>query len=314
MMMKKLILFVLAALILALFSLFFIPLGFTSQKIILLDIRLPRVLMAVFVGLALSVSGAAIQSLLRNPLAEPGIIGINSWAALGGILGLYFLPQNILWLRPLLAISLALLSLLLLFLLAGRKTSTLLVILAGIASTSFAAACISLFLNIAPNPWVLGEMIAWLMGSLKRANMNQILFIFPFLIIGLYLLFSCIYALDLLSLGPQIAASQGVNLSWLYWRLNLGIALCVGCITAFCGSIGFVGLIIPHLIRPLAHYKPSHVMILSAPVGVIFMLMADGAIQLIPTRNELYIGVVMAFLGFPLFLHLLLKHKKEGWL
>ncbi len=300
------------ALALALLSLFFIPLGFTTEKLILVEFRLPRIFMAILAGLALSVSGAAIQSLLRNPLAEPGLIGISSWAALGGVLGLYFLPSSFLWLRPLGAMALALLSLCLLFLLAGRRATSLLVILAGIASTSFAAACISLFLNLAPNPWVLGEMMEWMMGSFKHAHMHHIFLILPFLLLGLILLFSCRRSLDILSLGEYVAASQGVNLPWLYWRLNLGIALAVGSITAFCGIIGFVGLIIPHIVRLWAGHRPSHVMFLSAPLGIIFMLMADGLIQLIPTRSELYMGVIMAFLGFPLFIHLLIKQKREG--
>ncbi len=304
------------ALILAILSWLMIPTIIPSallpSKTILLQLRLPRILMAILAGMALSVSGAAIQSLLRNPLAEPGIIGINSWAALGGILGLYFLPTQFLWLRPLLSIALALFALLLLFYLSGRRAAGLILILAGIASTSFAAACMALFLNLAPNPWVLGEMVEWLMGSLKRADISHILFILPPLALGLFLLFSCAKALDLLSLGNQIASSQGVSLTKLYWRVNLGIALCVGAIVAFCGNIGFIGLIIPHIIRPFAKHKPSHVMLLSAPLGVIFMLLSDGFIQLIPTRNELYIGVVMAFLGFPLFLHLLLCYKREA--
>ncbi|MFV0431188.1 MAG: FecCD family ABC transporter permease [Alphaproteobacteria bacterium] len=290
------------------------PAGLT-RNFLILELRFPRMLMAIIAGASLSCSGAAIQSLLRNPLAEPGLLGVSSWAAFGAIGFFYFLGGfSTQFLMPLGGLLGAGFSLIMLFALAHKSRSILTVILAGLVSTSLAGALTSLALNLAPNPWVLGEMVEWLFGTLRRADINQILLALPFTLLGLGLLFSCRSSLDVLSLGEPVAASLGVNIKWLYIRLALGIALNVGVITAFCGSIGFIGLMIPHMVRPLAKNKPSMVMIYSIPAGITMMLAADMLVRLLPTRSELYIGVVMAFIGFPFFLYLLLKQKKRGWL
>lgn len=314
-MIKNISLIILSILLFITLNLLLGPAGLTSNPLILLDVRLPRILMAILAGACLGVSGAAIQSLLRNPLAEPGLLGVSSWAALGAIACFYFISSNQSGLiMPIGGLVGALFSVILLFILSHKSHSILTVILAGLVSSSLAGALISLALNLAPNPWVLGEMVEWLFGTLKRADMQKIIYATPFAVLGLSLLFSTRKQLDVLSLGEPVAASLGVNLRWLYIKLAIGIALSVGVVTAFCGAIGFIGLMVPHLVRPLAKNKPSMVMVYSLFAGILIMLAADLLVRIIPTRNELYIGVVMALIGFPFFLQLLLKQRKKGWL
>ncbi len=288
--------------------------GFTDNHLILFSLRLPRLLMAIMAGGLLGLSGAAIQGFLRNPLAEPALLGVSSWSALGSICVLYFIPaaSKLLWM-PVFGMLGALLSVILLFILSGRQSSIFIVVLAGIVSSNFAAALIALLLNLAPNPWVIGDMMGWLFGSLSRANMAQIFYGFPIALLGGGLIFSCAKDLDILSLGEETAHSLGVNLSWLYIRLAVGIALCVGMVTAFCGAIGFIGLIIPHLLRPWAQHLPSRLLLLSLIGGAILLLLADFIVQRLSFRSELYVGVVSAFIGIPFFFHLLWKQRKRGW-
>lgn len=289
--------------------------GFTLHPQILFAIRLPRVLMAIIAGAVLGLSGAAIQGLLRNPLAEPGLLGVSSWSALGSIYALYFLP-NIsakLFLMPSFGMIGALFSVILLFVLSGRQSSIFIVVLAGIVSSNFAAALIALMLNLAPNPWVIGDMMSWLFGSLSRVTMQQFFYVLSIAAVGAGLIFSCHKGLDALSLGEETAHSMGVNLPWLYIRLAVGIAICVGVVTAFCGAIGFIGLIVPHILRPYANHMPSRLLVLSMFGGAILLLLADFLVQRLTFRSELYVGVVSAFIGVPFFLHLLWKQRKRGW-
>ncbi len=289
--------------------------GLTLHPQILFSIRLPRVLMAVAAGAALGLSGAAIQGLLRNPLAEPGLLGVSSWSALGSIYVLYFLPiaSSKIFLMPIGGMVGALFSVILLFILSGRQSSIFIVVLAGIVSSNLAAALIALMLNLAPNPWVIGDMMGWLFGSLSRSNMQQLLYALPIMILGMILIFSCHKGLDALSLGEETAHSLGVHLPWLYIRLAVGIAICVGVVTAFCGAIGFIGLIVPHILRPWADHMPSKLLTLSMFGGAILLLFADFLVQRIMSRSELYVGVVSAFIGVPFFLHLLWKQRQKGW-
>lgn len=289
--------------------------GFTLHPQILFSLRLPRILMAVMAGAVLGLSGAAIQGFLRNPLAEPALLGVSSWSALGSIYVLYFLPfafTKIIWM-PVGGIIGALFSVILLFILSGRQSSIFIIVLAGIVSSNLAAALIALMLNLAPNPWVMGDMMGWLFGSLSRSNMAQFLSALPMILLGMGLIFSCHKGLDALSLGEEVAHSFGVNLSWLYIRLAVGIAICVGVITSFCGAIGFIGLIVPHILRPFANHMPSRLLVLSMFGGAILLLLADFFVQRLSVRSELYVGVVSAFIGVPFFLHLLWKQRQRGW-
>ena len=285
--------------------------GDERLRVIVLEIRLPRVLLGLLVGASLGLSGAALQGLLRNPLAEPGILGVSASAGLGAVLALYFgLAQITVWALPGCALLGALFATLFLALLAVRDASPLSLLLAGVAVSSLAIALTSLALNLAPNPLALSEMVLWLLGSLRDRGLSDVGLAAPFMVIGWALLLSAGRELDALTLGEDAARSLGVELSWLRARVIGGTALTVGAATAVTGSIGFVGLIAPHLLRPWVGYQPSRVLLPSLLAGAALLAASDLMVRLIPTRQELMLGVVTALLGVPFFMHLLLRARR----
>ncbi len=286
--------------------------GDERLAVIVFDIRLPRVLLGLLVGAALGLSGAALQGLLRNPLAEPGILGVSASAGLGAVLALYFgLAQISAWALPLCALGGALLATLSLALLATRDPSPLGLILAGVAVSSLAVALTSLALNLAPNPLALSEMVLWLLGSLRDRGLEDVTLAAPFIISGVLLLLSTGRGLDALTLGEEAAQSLGIGLKGLRARVIGGTALAVGAATAATGAIGFIGLIAPHLLRPWLGYQPGRLLLPSALAGAVLLLAADLLVRLLPTRQELMLGVVTALLGAPFFLHLLLRGRRN---
>ena len=285
--------------------------GDPIDRAILLDLRLPRVLLGFLVGTMLGVGGAALQGYLRNPLAEPSVLGASNGAALGAVIALYFgLAQRHDAMLPLLGIAGALAALGMLFLLAGRSESPLTLILAGIAVSTLAGAGISLALNLSPNPFAAMEIATWLLGSLEDRSIRHVALALPCVAIGLLLLTGQSRALDALTLGEDGAAALGIDLRRVRWRLLLGVAIGVGGAVAVSGAIGFVGLIVPHLIRPLTDRRPSAVLWPSALAGGALLLLADLAVRLIPTSSELKLGVVTAFLGVPVFLVHLMRERR----
>ena len=278
---------------------------------IVVELRLPRTLLGVTVGAILGLAGAALQGYLRNPLAEPSVLGTSNAAAVGAVAALYFgLAQAWPFALPLLAISGAVLSLALLFLLAGRSDSALTLILAGIAIGTLAGAGISLALNLSPNPFAAMEIMSWLMGSLENRSFDHLRIALPCIAIGMGLLLWDGRALDALTLGEDSARALGFELGHVRLRLLLGTAIGVGGAVSVSGAIGFVGLIVPHLIRPLTDRSPSAILIPSALGGAVLLTLADLAVRLIPTESELKLGVVTAFLGVPVFLIYLLRGRR----
>ncbi|HKX77257.1 MAG TPA: iron ABC transporter permease [Novosphingobium sp.] len=278
---------------------------------IVVELRLPRTLLGVTVGAILGLAGAALQGYLRNPLAEPSVLGTSNAAAVGAVAALYFgLAQAWPFALPLLAISGAVLSLALLFLLAGRSDSALTLILAGIAIGTLAGAGISLALNLSPNPFAAMEIMSWLMGSLENRSFDHLRIALPCIAIGMGLLLWDGRALDALTLGEDNARALGFELGHVRLRLLLGTAIGVGGAVSVSGAIGFVGLIVPHLIRPLTDRSPSAILIPSALGGAVLLTLADLAVRLIPTESELKLGVVTAFLGVPVFLIYLLRGRR----
>jgi iron complex transport system permease protein len=280
-------------------------------RAILLELRLPRTLIGLTVGAMLGLAGAVLQGYLRNPLAEPSVLGASNASALGAVIALYFGLSE--WhpvMLPLLAIVTGLLSIALLFALAGKSESPLSLILAGIAVSTLAGAGISLALNLSPNPFAAMEIMSWLLGSIENRAMEHVWIVLPCVAIGAALLLANPRALDALSLGEDGARSLGVDLRLTRNRLMLGVAIGVGGAVAVSGAIGFVGLIVPHLIRPLTDRSPSALLLPSMLGGAVLLTAADILVRLIPTDAELKLGVVTAFLGVPVFLFHLLRERR----
>lgn len=285
--------------------------GDRVASIILFDLRLPRTLLALAVGASLGLAGAALQGYLRNPLAEPSVLGTSNAAALGAVAALYFgLAELHPAVLPLLATGGALASLALLFALAGRAESPLTLILAGIAVATLAGAGISLSLNLSPNPFAAMEIMTWLLGSLENRSFDHLWIALPCIALGTALLLWDGRALDALTLGEDAAQALGTDLGRLRLRLLFGTAIGVGGAVAVSGAIGFVGLIVPHLIRPLTDRSPSAILLPSAIGGAALLTFADLGVRTIPTTNELKLGVVTAFLGVPVFLIHLMRERR----
>ena len=284
----------------------------TLATLVLIELRVPRTLLAVLVGGSLGLAGAALQGLLRNPLAEPGIIGVSSCAALGAVIAFYSgvslaAPLAL----PLAGMAGALIAVLLLYALAGRDASTLTLILAGVAINGFAAAATALALNLSPNPFAVTEIVFWMMGSLADRSIDHLQLAAPLMILGWALLLTSGRALDALTLGEDTAASLGVPLARLRFMLVLGTALAVGSGVAVTGAVGFVGLVAPHLMRPWVAHQPGRLLIASALAAAVLVLAADIAIRLISVGPELKLGVVTALIGAPFFLVLVMRLRRE---
>ena len=285
--------------------------GDDIARAIIIDLRLPRLLLGLIVGAMLGLSGAALQGYLRNPLAEPSVLGASNAAALGAVCALYYgisaLHPLVL---PLLAITSALIAIAALFLLAGSSESPLTLILAGIAVGTLAGAGISLSLNLSPNPFAAMEIMSWLMGSLENRSYVHVAVALPCVATGAALLLADGRTLDALTLGEEGAQALGVNLNAARWRMMLGVAIGVGGAVAVSGAIGFVGLIVPHIVRPLTDRSPSAVLLPSLIGGAALLTLADVGVRLIPTANELKLGVVTALLGVPIFLMHLMRERR----
>lgn len=279
---------------------------------VLLELRLPRALLGLLVGGMLGLGGAVLQGYLRNPLAEPSVLGTSNIAALGAVIALYFgLAQAHPLALPLLAVAGALLGLAPLLLLAGRAESPLSLILAGIAVGTLGGAGISLALNLAPNPFAAMEIMSWLMGSLEDRSFDHLWLALPCIAVGAGLLLWNARALDALTLGEDTARTLGVDLRALRWRLLAGVAIGVGGAVAVSGAIGFVGLIVPHLLRPFTDRSPSALLVPSALGGAALLSAADIVVRLIPTADsELRLGVLTSLLGVPVFLYHLVRERR----
>lgn len=276
------------------------------------EIRLPRTLLAAMVGVSLGLSGAAMQGYLRNPLAEPGLIGVSGSAALGAVVALQtgFAAMFLLAL-PVAALACAALAVGLILFLAGPRGSSFTLILAGIAVSAFAAALTSLTLNLSPNPYAASEIMFWMMGSVGNRAMSHVWLAFPIMALGWVALAGLGRGLDALTLGEDAAEALGVSLPRLRLQLLLGTAAAVGAATAVAGAVGFVGLVVPHILRRFAKGRPSTLLWASALGGAAMVLAADLATRLILPERDLKLGVVMALIGAPLFLHLIYKTRRE---
>lgn len=286
--------------------------GDGAMGLVMREIRLPRALLGVMVGAALGLSGAAMQGFLRNPLAEPGLIGVSSSAALGavialqtGLVGMFALAL------PAAALGGALVAVGLILLLAGPRGPSLTLILAGIAISALAGAFTSLVLNLSPNPFAATEIIFWMLGSLSDRSMQHVAVAAPFMALGALMLAGLGRGLDALTLGEDAAEAMGVRLRRMRLVLVTGTAALVGAAVAVAGAIGFVGLVVPHILRPAVGARPSRLLAASALGGAAMVLMADIAVRLIAPERDLKLGVLTAIVGAPFFLHLIWRTRRQ---
>lgn len=285
--------------------------GDERLRAVIMEIRLPRLLLGALVGGSLGLAGAALQGLLRNPLADPGVVGVSAAAALGAVVAIHFgLAAMSPLMVPGLAIVTSLLATAVLYVVARRDASVLTLILAGVALSSFANALTSLVINLAPNPYSLNDIVMWLLGSLSNRSTSDLWLALPFIAAGSLLLFICGRSLDALTLGEDTARTLGVDLARLRLLVVGGTALAVGAGVAVAGAIGFVGLVVPHLVRPFVGHVPSRLLLPSALGGALLVVLADLLVRLAPGEHELKLGVVTALIGTPFFLHLLLSTRR----
>lgn len=277
---------------------------------ILREIRLPRTLLGALVGGTLGLCGAGLQGLMRNPLAEPGILGVSSGAAFGAVIVFYFgLASSDSLLLASGAVAGSLAALAILYGLAGRSVDLVRLILAGVGINALAAALTSLALNFAPSPYAALEILFWMFGSLADRSMAHVWLMLPLAVPGWLLVVAAARGLDALILGEDTAVSLGFSVKRTLWLVIGGTALAVGAAVAVTGVVAFVGLVVPHLLRPWVGYRPSQLLGPSFVAGALITVAADIAIRLMPPGPELKLGVVTALIGAPFFLHLVLKSR-----
>jgi iron complex transport system permease protein len=275
------------------------------------DIRLPRTLLAGLIGGTFGLAGAALQGLLRNPLAEPALFGAPQAAAAAAALVIAFgLAGVTSFAVPLAGIAGALISIGGLVAIAGRRASLSVTLLAGLALASFAGAATALILNLAPNPYIALEIAFWLLGSLQDRSTDHLVLAAPFLIASWVLLASHARAFRALTLGEEAAASLGVNVDRTRLMVVIGVALGVGSAVAVVGSIGFVGLVAPHLVRRAVGSDPARVLLPASLAGAALLIAADIGVRLVPGAIEVKVGVVTALIGVPFFLAMIFSERR----
>ena len=285
--------------------------GNDIQQTIVQEIRLPRTILAIAIGGILGLSGAALQGLLRNPLASPDLFGAPQSAAFGAVLMIALGWADVRsYALPVAGIVMAFVSVFALLGVAGRNASLLLLILAGLAISSLAGAATALVMNLSSNPFVALEISFWLLGSLEDRSFRHVMLALPFIVAGAILLMSRRSAFRALSLGEETAQSLGVNVGSLRLTTIVGVALGVGGGVAVTGTIGFIGLVAPHLMRPLIGHDPARLMVPSALTGAALLLAADIAVRIIPSTSSIKVGVLTSIIGVPFFLYLIVRERR----
>ncbi|MCY4344483.1 MAG: iron ABC transporter permease [Gammaproteobacteria bacterium] len=284
--------------------------GSAGDQLVVTHIRLPRALSAFAVGAALGASGAALQGLLRNPLAEPGVLGVSATASLAATAALYYgYAAASAWAVPTAAIAGALAATALIALAALRTASAVTLILIGVGLSSFAGATMNLLMNLAPNPFSLADMINWMLGSVANRSFLDLAFAAPFLIAGFGLLLAAKRGLSALTLGEEAASGAGLNLRRQRLLVVLGAGLATGAAVSIAGVIGFVGIVAPHIVRPMVDHDPARSLLPSALLGGLILVLADIGVRLVPTASELKLGVVAALIGAPAFIWIAMQRR-----
>ena len=281
-----------------------------SDELVVWSIRLPRALAAYVAGAALGLSGAALQGLLRNPLAEPGVLGVSASASLVATFSLYYgLAALSPWVLPLAAIIGALIATALIAVAAIATRSVVTLILIGVGISSFAGAAMSLLMNLAPTPFTLSDMINWMLGSVANRSFREIGFAAPFLLAGAAILLASRRGLSALTLGEEAASGIGLDLRRQRILTVLGAGIATGGSVALAGAIGFVGIVAPHIVRPFVGHDPARSLVPSALLAGLILVLADIGVRLMPTTNELKLGVVAALIGAPAFVWIAMRRR-----
>ena len=287
------------------------------EQIVLLEIRIPRVLLAGFVGAALSISGACLQGIFRNPLAEPGLIGVSAGAALGAatsiVIGNYIFPEFLIkYMIPISAMAGSMFVIFMLFLITknfGYNSVTYL-LLAGIAINAFVGVGIGILTYISDESELRG-LTFWTMGSLGGANWILVSPAFAIIVLTIIWTLQSAKQLDILQLGESEAYRLGVNVKRLKIRIIISSSIMVGISVALSGIIGFVGLVIPHIIRLMGGVNHKYLMFGSLLSGAILMVLADLICRIIVAPAELPIGLITSAIGAPFFLWLIFKMQTQ---
>ena len=275
------------------------------------EIRLPRALVGIAVGATLGLAGAALQGFLRNPLADPGVIGVSSSAGLGAVIAIYGgFSSGFALAIPLFAMTGALLATAVLLALSAREASVLTIILAGIGISTLAVALTSLVINISPDPFAVSDIVMWLLGSLQNRSFTDLWLAGPFILLGCGLMLAGGPGLRLLTFGEETAQTMGLDLLRLRLFVVLGAALAVGASVATVGAVGFVGLIVPHMVRPFVGHDPGRILVPSAIAGATLVLLADIGVRTLPATQELKLGVLTGLVGAPFFLYLVVHTRR----
>jgi iron complex transport system permease protein len=285
--------------------------GSEVAQVIVREIRLPRTILGFAIGAVLGLSGAALQGLLRNPLAAPSLFGAPQSAAFGAVLmiALGFVDVRS-WALPVAAIAMAFASVFVLLAIAGRNAGLLILVLAGLAISSLAGAATALVMNLSSNPFAVLEIAFWLLGSLEDRSFQHVTLALPFIVAGALVLWSQRNAFRALSLGEETAQSLGVDVGRLRLSVIAGVALGVGGAVAVTGTIGFIGLVAPHLMRPLIGHDPARLLVPSALAGSALLLAADIAVRIIPSTSDIKVGVLTSIIGVPFFLYLIMRERR----
>src|SRR5476649_2446346 len=285
--------------------------GSDVQQVIVREIRLPRTILGLAIGAILGLSGAALQGLLRNPLASPSLFGAPQSAAFGAVLVISLgLADVRSYALPVAAIAAAFASVFALLAITGRNAGLLILILAGLAISSLAGAATALVMNLSHNPFVVLEIAFWLLGSLDDRSFRHVMLALPFIVAGAIILMSQRNAFRALTLGEETAQSLGIDVGRLRLAVITGVAFGVGGAVAVTGTIGFIGLVAPHLMRPLIGHDPARLLVPSALTGAALLLAADIAVRIIPSTSDIKVGVLTSIIGVPFFLYLIMRERR----
>lgn len=280
---------------------------------IILELRIPRAVLGLALGASLGVSGAVLQGYLRNPLADPAVLGVSSSAGLGAVAAILLGSASGMGVFAAAMVG-AGGAVALLAALTWRSPGAVTFVLAGTVLASFAGAMTAFLISTAPNPYAVAEVIDWMMGALTDRGWEDVTRAVPAMIMGTVLLLATGRSLDALALGQDAARSLGVRMGRVRALVIIGIGLVVGAGVAATGVIGFVGLVVPHLLRPVFGHRPGALLVPSALGGAALLLAADSLVRLAPGAGEVRLGVAMALIGAPFFLTLLVRERGRAWI